>query len=234
MPDNGTPTRREDRNAAALHRLHGGKSSRLPSAVLVHAEAQRFVPHLPRLAVESYWRSHPVRSDRLARALAARSTPPEGWMWRNTAAKFNRMPPTPFRDSDSGTAPGQCCICGQPVYRLGWHIDLWDDGRLNVRAGWHACCVAAWKLWVAPSDQASMLRRLQGRKCPRTGQRLLKTAEVDHRVPLFRVWRDYRDLDWPDLLSFWGMPNLQAINRAAHVEKCASEAGDRVRPELRT
>ena len=56
----------------------------------------------------------------------------------------------------------------------------------------------------------------------------LKTAEVDHRTPLFRVWRDHRDLPWPDLLAFWGAPNLQVINRSAHVAKCATEVSERV------
>jgi len=31
-----------------------------------------------------------------------------------------------------------------------------------------------------------------------------KSAEVDHRVPLFRVWSEYRDMPWPKLLDFWG------------------------------
>jgi hypothetical protein len=30
---------------------------------------------LPRLAIDSYWRAHPIRADRLARALAARVDP---------------------------------------------------------------------------------------------------------------------------------------------------------------
>jgi hypothetical protein len=30
-------------------------------------------------------------------------------------------------------------------------------------------------------------------------------------------------------LSFWGLPNLQIINREVHVEKCAVEAGTRRR-----
>lgn len=50
---------------------------------------------------------------------------------------------------------------------------------------------------------------------------------MDHRVPLFKVWRDYRDTHWPALLDFWGIPNLQVINRAAHLEKCGAEAGER-------
>ena len=56
---------------------------------------------------------------------------------------------------------------------------------------------------------------------------MLRSAEVDHRVPLFRVWRDHRDTPWPALLAFWGAPNLQVINRSAHAEKCAREADER-------
>src|ERR1700730_13805070 len=71
------------------------------------------------------------------------------------------------------------------------------------------------------------LKVLQKRRCLATGERLLKNAEVDHHVPLFKVWHDYRDRPWPALLAFWGVPNLQVINRSAHVEKCAQEAGER-------
>jgi hypothetical protein len=69
--------------------------------------------------------------------------------------------------------------------------------------------------------------RLQGRRCGETGGRLWKNAEVDHRVPLFRVWSEHRDDPWPHLLDFWGLPNLQVINRDVHVAKCAVEAGGR-------
>ena len=53
------------------------------------------------------------------------------------------------------------------------------------------------------------------RRCGETGGRFWKTAEVDHRIPLFRVWREYRDAPWPKLLGYWGLPNLQVINREA-------------------
>jgi hypothetical protein len=41
---------------------------------------------------------------------------------------------------------------------------------------------------------------------------------------LFRVWHDHRDEAWPKLLDYWGLPNLQVINRHVHVTKCAIEA----------
>jgi len=54
-----------------------------------------------------------------------------------------------------------------------------------------------------------VLKRLQRLSCAATRGRLWRTAEVDHRVPLFRVWREHRDPPWPLLLRFWGVPNLQ-------------------------
>jgi len=60
-----------------------------------------------------------------------------------------------------------------------------------------------------------------------TGRRLWKSAEVDHRVPLFRVWSEHRHLPWAKLLDFWGLPNLQVINRDVHAAKCVVEARDR-------
>jgi hypothetical protein len=110
---------------------------------------------------------------------------------------------------------------------LGWHCDPWDDGRANKNATWHACCVVAWTLWNTPTDHLKTLKLRQGRKCPVTGRRLLKMSEVDHRVPLFAVWSEHRQSPWPRLLDFWGAPNLQVINKSAHLEKCSREATER-------
>src|SRR5262249_42905300 len=118
---------------------------------------------------------------------------------------------------------------GQAVYRFGWHADLWERGP-NRNAEWHSCCVVAWRLWNAPSGELRLLKRLQGHRCAQSGKRLLRSAEVDHRVPLFEVWRDHRERPWPELLRFFGLPNLQVINRDAHVAKCAQEARSRMRP----
>ncbi|WP_246736411.1 hypothetical protein [Enterovirga aerilata] len=205
----------------------------VPGPVLRHALARPFIPPTPRRAVESYWRAHPLRADRLARGLAALSGTPDGWTWRldgaaGTARSLSfRTPPAPFREARFSRGPGHCCICGQPVFRLGWHVDLWREGRTNHNAGWHAACVAAWRFWCEPSDHVQVLKRVQHRRCAVSGGRLLRTAEVDHRVPLFSVWRERRHEPWPALLAFWGAPNLQVVNRTAHVVKCALEAGAR-------
>ena len=221
-------------NDRARARLEKALPSPFPAAVLTHALARRWTPPMPRLAIDSYWRAHPLRADRLARALAAKSGAPEGWTWRiksprdkDLPASF-RAPPAPYREKAFARGPGSCCVCGQPVYRLGWHEDLWDRGP-NKNAIWHTACVTAWRLWNAPSDSGLLLRRVQQRRCAETGGRLWKTSEVDHRVPLFRVWREHRDMDWPALLGFWGLPNLQVINRKAHTAKCAAEASTRRR-----
>ncbi|WP_237476614.1 hypothetical protein [Lichenibacterium dinghuense] len=225
---------REARNAQARARLDKALPPVFPAAVLVHARARPLVPPLPRLAVESYWRHHPVRADRLARALAALSPVPDGWSWRLAAepddgrARSFRAPPAPFREAAHRAEPGICCLCGQPVYRFGWHRDLWGQG-LNRRARWHGCCVAAWKLWNAPADQAKLLGRLQKRRCPATGGRLPRAREVDHRVPLHVVWRTKREEPWAGLLRYWGFPNLQAIAAEAHRAKTGAEATARAR-----
>ncbi|HVL72405.1 MAG TPA: hypothetical protein VM434_11045 [Beijerinckiaceae bacterium] len=211
--------RRAERNRRACERL---AAAALPAPVLLHARGLRFVPATASRAVEAYWRAHPVRADRLARALARRSGAPEGWTWR---PQDGRRPPAPWREDRFALGPGRCCLCGQPVFRHGWHAD--SGAGPSRRARWHLVCVAAWKLWNAPQGHARALKRLQGGRCAETGARLLRTAEIDHRIPLYRVRRDHRDLPWPDLLAFWGVPNLRVVNRAAHVAKCAAEAAER-------
>jgi hypothetical protein len=238
---------RDGINRKALARLDKELPEVFPPPVLTHAMGRRFTPPMPRLAIDSYWRAHPVRADRLARALAAKSGGPAGWAWRLEDEKPDRVrrrgrnaddekpdwrvtsfrvPPAPYRKRHYALGPGFCCICGQPVYRFGWHVDVWGRGA-NRNAVWHAACVVAWDLWTAPSDHARVLKRLQQRRCAETGGRLWKTAEVDHRVPLFRVWREHRHTQWPSLLGFWGVPNLQVINRDVHLGKCAEEARSR-------
>src|SRR5215218_5598253 len=115
-----TPSRfRAERNERALVRLKRSLPAAFPASVLVHALNKAFVPPTPRRAVESYWRAHPLRADRLARALAAQSGAPRTWSWRldgqvGARASF-RAPPAPYRDKAYSLGPGHCCVCGQPV-----------------------------------------------------------------------------------------------------------------------
>src|SRR6478752_519652 len=123
---------KEKRNRHALARLTKALPENFPSNVLSRAFSRPFVPPTPRLAIDSYWRAHPFRADRLARALAARTGPPVGWTWRISQSRKTglpatfRTPPAPYRERAYSLGPGFCCVCGQPVYKLGWHRDLWN------------------------------------------------------------------------------------------------------------
>ncbi|MGA8614959.1 MAG: hypothetical protein WB760_25445, partial [Xanthobacteraceae bacterium] len=159
-----------ERNRRAVARLTKALPAVFPSAVLSRALGRAFVPPTPRLAIDGYWRAHPLRADRLARALARRSGAPVGWTWRlgdnrksGLPATF-RAPPAPYRERAFSRGAGFCCVCGQPIYRFGWHVDLWDGGP-NKNANWHCACVIAWQFWNAPSNEAKSLRRLQARRC---------------------------------------------------------------------
>src|SRR5215813_4109726 len=96
---------RELANKRALARLHKALPEIFPAPVLTHALARRWTPPMPRLAVDSYWRIHPLRADRLARALAAKSGAPKGWTWRLVSGRRGkdlpatfRMPAAPYRE----------------------------------------------------------------------------------------------------------------------------------------
>jgi hypothetical protein len=123
-----------ERNRQSLTRLAKALPPIFLSAVPSRALSRPFVPPTPRLAIDSYWRAHPIRADRLARALAARSGAPSGWTWRLGEGRKDglpttfRTPPVPYRERAYARGPGFCCVCGQPVYRFGWHVDLWNAG----------------------------------------------------------------------------------------------------------
>src|SRR3954469_17207259 len=85
---------RAARNAQSLARLNKALPDIFPAPVLTHALNRAFTPPMPRLAVDSYWRAHPVRADRLARVLAARSGAPAGWTWRLRSGRAKDLPAT--------------------------------------------------------------------------------------------------------------------------------------------
>ena len=128
-----------ERNRQSLDRLNRALPGIFPSAVLGWAIGRPFVPPTPRLAIDSYWRAQPIRADRRTRRLAARSGPPTGWTWqidkkgKDGLPTTYRTPPAPYREDAYAQGSGFCCICGQPVYRFGWHVDLWDSGS-NMNA----------------------------------------------------------------------------------------------------
>ena len=95
---------------------------------------------------------------------------PSGWTWqlddtgKNGLPATYRAPPAPYRERAYVQGPGSCCVCGQPVYRFGWHVDLWDSGA-NMKANWHGACVIAWQFWNVPNGYARLLRRREGWRC---------------------------------------------------------------------
>jgi hypothetical protein len=70
----------------------------------------RMVPHARRS--KSYHRAHPIRADRLARALATRTGPPLSWTWRISDKRKSglpstfRTPPAPYRERAYSLGPG--------------------------------------------------------------------------------------------------------------------------------
>jgi len=95
---------RDEINRKALARLDRALPAVFPRPALIHALGRRFTPPMPRLAIDSYWRAHPARADRLARALAARSGAPPGWTWRLADERRARVKRR-GRNADDGEPP---------------------------------------------------------------------------------------------------------------------------------
>jgi len=93
-----------ERNEKALARLSKSLPAIFPPAVLARALGRPFIPPTPRLAIDSYWRAHPVRADRLVRALAARSGAPKGWKWQLGSNRKSGLPIT-FRTPSRSPGP---------------------------------------------------------------------------------------------------------------------------------
>jgi hypothetical protein len=87
-----------ERNRQSLARLTRALPHIFPSVVLSHALSGPFVPPTPHVAIDSYWRAHPLRGDRLARSLAAGPEhPAAGRGGSVTAARTDCPPPSERR-----------------------------------------------------------------------------------------------------------------------------------------
>ena len=143
-----------EKNRRSLARLTKALPRIFPSAVLSRALGRPFVPPTPRLAIDLYWGAHPLRADRLARALAARSEAPSGWSWRlgdnrkiGLPSTF-RTPPAPYRERAYalGRAFAVCAgnrfiasagmsICGKqgPTRMRSGTAHVWSHGNSGMR-----------------------------------------------------------------------------------------------------
>src|SRR5436853_7547516 len=83
---------RELQNERALARLTRALPDNFPAPVLTYALNRRWTPPMPRLAVDGYWRAHPLRADRLTRVLARHSGAPQGWTWRLKESRRRDLP----------------------------------------------------------------------------------------------------------------------------------------------
>ena len=131
---------RAERNRRSLDRLTGVLPAIFPRGVLTRALGRPFVPPTPRLAVESYWGAHPIRADRLARALGARSQAPAGWTWRLGDRRSDlpctfRTPPAPYREHAHALAPGFCCVCVSLSIAWGGTLTFGTPDPTRTRSG---------------------------------------------------------------------------------------------------
>lgn len=168
-----------------------------------------------------------IDADYVARQLCAKAPLIECWQWTR-----HRRPPLPFYDNPHllPKAQGYCRICAGPVYANGAHF----GSELSKRT-WHNVCLKAFTFWTQPD--ANVLGPRQQWACASCGSDLsiarghgrsfTDVAQVDHVVPLYRVWRDLKGLYWTELLHYWSPDNCQVLCVACHKMKCAAEAGER-------
>jgi 5-methylcytosine-specific restriction endonuclease McrA len=174
------------------------------------------------------WHAHPLRAERVALALARRA-PFGAW----DPSTSHRLPPLPFKTIEGrkkagfGTLEsfrGRCYVCGQHVYK-GGRFRPSKPGEKPGRGNWHACCLAAYMLWT---NHRSALNFIEPRcACCKTPGFNAAEFQADHKVPLYRVVRDYWAMPWYDRLAYWGLTNLQALCELCHKRKNKREARDR-------
>ena len=134
----------------------------------------------------------------------------------------HREPPLPFH-SFIHKGAGHCRVCGQPVYgKEGSHLKRFGESKRT----WHSVCVTSYDVMVNTGSYYREICLRQEGLCNISSEPI-RHAEIDHAVPLYRIARDHSARLWYRLLRYWMLPNLQVINREAHVAKCAAEAKER-------
>jgi 5-methylcytosine-specific restriction endonuclease McrA len=148
-----------------------------------------------------------------------------------------RLPPIPGKGRvlGKGVHRNFCPLCCQPTFAGGDWREVAGKPRWNKE--WHVPCHWAYTTYRNYAWWAGYLARKQGGLCAITGERILQRGEfgdgylgdveVDHIVPLWRIALDADKYQWPDVLRFWGLSNLQALSRKGHAIKTAREAAER-------
>lgn len=149
----------------------------------------------------------------------------------------HRRPPLPGLSRIFGghkrIPSNHCPVCGHECFEGGdWRESA---GRPRWNKSWHDCCLAAHNTWTRYADLAFRLAVKQGGRCPISRERILSQCgtyhlpgvQVDHIVPLWRIAVDAHLYQWPDVLRFWGLGNLQALSASGHRAKNAKEAKER-------
>ena len=181
--------------AHSCRRRHGSRSIRI--GVLIHfaltAWRARLLPAAERQAVGVGGSARTKRTG--CQSLSGHHPRPIGNVHTREAPAFAVCADNRFIAS----AGMSTCVTQGPTRMQSGTAHAWSHGNSGLRRV------------ITPGSS----RRLQVRRCGESGGRLWKSAEVDHRIPLLRVWNEYRDAPWPALLDYWGLPNLQVINRDA-------------------
>ena len=140
-----------------------------PKPALVHAYKRALLPPTPRLAIDLYWRAHPLRADKSSRAhsprAAARLRNGRGiWMTTRTSARL--LLPIVKRNSRSAAA-SVACADNPPIASAGMSISGRTTSRIATPRGTPAASSRG-NSGPRRANICAALRKVQGRKCPVT------------------------------------------------------------------
>jgi hypothetical protein len=161
----------------------------------------------PRKAIDYYFSSDYKRAKKIFMDLCLKKGSPEGWTWEKECRGNYRKLPLPWKKHSKS---GQCNVCGNNVYALGWHSP-WGDKKINKKANWHSVCLFIYLKYTRPKKK--------------------RGYQIDHHTPLYRVyrvWKDKKDA-WPIITHFWSPENIQYITTQQHKKKNAKESQERAK-----
>lgn len=145
---------------------------------------------------------------RICRARCEAARTPKGFEWKGS----HRVPPLPFFHRKP--IKGSCRIC---------------DGATGHRGWWCRECTNAYLFWRSPASGKNLFLRQQHHLCALCSMPMLIGVQIDHKIPLYRVKREFghEPWKWAQLLRYWSPENLQGICDACHKKKNRKEAKER-------